>query len=129
VSSIGTRFPPRGILDRRLKIKSGLLPNSRATSTLHKIARPDERTVTSPNAAIATIHSHFDNELTRATPPELPTPPWEHPDNPNQFVIEPGGDSSIALADTITRDTFDKTINSLGTGKAPRSDGILDEII
>jgi hypothetical protein len=29
----------------------------------------------------------------------------------------------------ITRDTFDKTINSLGTGKAPGPDGIPKEII
>jgi hypothetical protein len=29
----------------------------------------------------------------------------------------------------ITRDTFDKTINSLGTGKAPGPDGIPNEII
>jgi hypothetical protein len=29
----------------------------------------------------------------------------------------------------ITRDTFDKTINSLGTGKAPGHDGIPNEII
>jgi hypothetical protein len=29
----------------------------------------------------------------------------------------------------ITRDTFDKTIDSLGTGKAPGPDGIPNEII
>jgi hypothetical protein len=29
----------------------------------------------------------------------------------------------------MTRDTFDKTINSLSNGKAPGPDGILNEII
>jgi hypothetical protein len=29
----------------------------------------------------------------------------------------------------ITRDTFDKTLNSLGTGKAPGPDGIPNEIL
>jgi hypothetical protein len=29
----------------------------------------------------------------------------------------------------VTRDTFDKTLNSLGTGKAPGPDGISNEII
>jgi hypothetical protein len=29
----------------------------------------------------------------------------------------------------ITRDTFDKTLNSLGTGKVPAPDGIPNEII
>jgi hypothetical protein len=29
----------------------------------------------------------------------------------------------------ITRDTFDKTVNSLGTGKAPGQNGIPNEII
>jgi hypothetical protein len=74
---------------------------------------------TSPTAVLAAVHSHFDTELTRATPPELPIPPWELPANPDRFVIEPRGDSTLTLADMITRDTFDKTINSLGTGKAP----------
>jgi hypothetical protein len=112
-----------------LKIKSGLLPHVGATSTLHKITRPDGTIVATPNDVIAAVHSHFDKELTRANPPELPIPPWEHPDNPDQFVIEPRGDSSLTLADIITRDTFDKTVNSLGTGKAPGLDGITNEII
>jgi hypothetical protein len=56
-------------------------------------------------------------------------PPWEYPDNPDQFVIEPRGDSTLALADMMTRDTFDKTIDLLGTGKASGLDGIPNEII
>jgi hypothetical protein len=71
----------------------------------------------------------LDTELTRATPPELSIPPWEHPANPDRFVIEPRGDSTLTLTDMITRDTFNKTIHSLGTGKAPALDGIPNEII
>jgi hypothetical protein len=112
-----------------LKIKSGLLPHSRTTSTLHKITRLNKATVTSPTAVLADVHSHFDTELTRATPLVLPIPPGEHPDNPDHFVIEPRGDSTLTLADMITRDTFDQTINSLGTGKAPGPDGIPNEVI
>jgi hypothetical protein len=52
-------------------------------------------------------HSHFDKELTRATPAGLPISPWENPDNPDPFVIEPRGDRFLTLADMITRDTFD----------------------
>jgi hypothetical protein len=113
-----------------LKIKTGLLLRSRTTSTLHRITRPDKTIATSPIVVLAVVHSHFDIELTRATPPDLPIPPWEHPDNPDRFVIEPRGDSTLTLADMITRDTFDKTINSIGTGnKAPGPDGIPNESI
>jgi hypothetical protein len=45
------------------------------------------------------------------------------------LTIEPRGDSSLTLADMIIRGTFDKTIHSLGTGKAPGPDGIPNEII
>jgi hypothetical protein len=44
-------------------------------------------------------------------------------------VIEPRGDSSLALAGMITLDIFDKTVNSLGIGTAPGPDGIPHEII
>jgi hypothetical protein len=104
---------------RLLIIKSGFLPHSRTTSTLHKITRPDKTTSTLPHRSPSGSPLHLDTELTRATPPELPLPPWEQPDNPNQFFIEPRGDSTLTLADIITRYAFDKTINSLGTGKAP----------
>ena len=95
---------------RRLKIKSGLLPPTSATSTLHRITKPDKTTVTSPSAVIEAVHSHFATELGRATPHELPIPPWELPDNPDNFTIEPRGDPSLTLADMITRDTFDKPL-------------------
>jgi hypothetical protein len=36
---------------------------------------------------------------------------------------------SLTLADMITRDTFDKMINSLGTCKAPCPEGIPNKII
>jgi hypothetical protein len=85
--------------------------------------------VTSPTDVLAAVHSHFDAELSRATPPVLPISSWELPDNPDNFTIKPRGDPSFTLADMITRDTFDKTIHSLGTGKAPRPDGIPNEII
>ena len=114
---------------RRLKIKSGLLPPAGSASTLHRITKPDKTTASSPSAVIDAVHSHFATELSRATPPELPVPPWEHPDNPDNYTIEPRGDPSLTLADMITRDTFDKTLNSLGTGKAPGPDGIPNEII
>jgi hypothetical protein len=114
---------------RRLKIKSGLLPQTNATSTLHRITNLDKTTATSPSAVLETVHSHFATELTRATPPELPVPPWEHPNNPDNYTIERRGEPSLTLADMITRDTFDKTLNSLGTGKAPGLDGIPNEIL
>jgi hypothetical protein len=114
---------------RLLKIKSGLLPHGCTSSTLDKITRPDKAIVTSPTAVLAAVHSHFDTELTRATPTELPIPPWEHPDNPDHFFIETRGDSTLTLADMITRDTFDNTITSLGTGKAPCPNAIPNEII
>jgi hypothetical protein len=114
---------------RRLKIKSGLLPATNATSTLHRISKPDKTTATSPSAVLEAVHSHFTTELNRATPPDLPVPPWEHPDNPDNYTIESRGDPSLTLADMITRDTFDKTINSLGIGKAPGPDGIPNEIL
>jgi hypothetical protein len=60
------------------------------------------------------VHSHLDTELTRATPPELSIPPWEHPANPDRFVIESRGDSTLTLTDMITRETFNKTIHSQG---------------
>jgi hypothetical protein len=50
-------------------------------------------------------------------------------DNPDNFTIEPRGNPSLTLADMITRDTFDTTVNSLGTGKATCPDGIPNEII
>jgi hypothetical protein len=50
-------------------------------------------------------------------------------DNPDNFTIEPRGDPSLTLAVMITHDIFDKTIHSLGTGKAPGPDGIPNEII
>jgi hypothetical protein len=112
-----------------LKIKSGLLPHSLATSTIHKITRPDKTIVTSPTEVLAAVHSHFDAELSRATPLALPIPPWEHPNSPDRFVIEPRGDISFTLTDLITLDTFYAMINSLGTGKAPCPDGIPNEII
>jgi hypothetical protein len=114
---------------RLLKIKSGLLAHSHATSTLHKVTRPDKTTVTSPTEVLAVVHSHLDAEVTRATPPQLLVPPWEHPDNPDQFLIESREGSFLTLADMITRDTFDKTINSLGTRKPPGLDGIPNEVI
>jgi hypothetical protein len=109
--------------------KCGLLPLRSATSNLHKITRPDTIMAASPHEVIAIVHSRFDKELTRATPPELPIPLWEHPDNPEPFVIESRGDPSLTLAGIITRDTFDKTVNSLGTCKAPGPYGIPNEII
>jgi hypothetical protein len=45
------------------------------------------------------------------------------------FVIDPRGNSSLTLADMITRDKFDKTVNSLGNGKTPGPYGIPNEII
>ena len=74
-------------------------------------------TLTSPPNSAAPPHANY------------PPPPWELPDNPDTFTIEPRGDPSLTLADMITRDTFDKTLNSLGTGKAPGPDGIPNEII
>jgi hypothetical protein len=59
----------------------------------------------------------------------MPIPPWELPDNPENFTIEPRGEPSLTLADMITRDTFDKTINSLGISEAPGPDCIPNEII
>ena len=112
-----------------LKIKSALPPPNSAASTLHRITKPDKTTATSPSAVIEAVHSHFATELGRATPHELPTPPWELPDNPDNVTIDPRGDPSLTLAAMITRDTFDKTLNSLGTGRAPGSDGIPNEII
>jgi hypothetical protein len=47
----------------------------------------------------------------------------------DNFTIEPRGDPYLTLADMITPDTFDKIINSLGTGKALSPDGIPNEII
>jgi hypothetical protein len=72
-----------------LKIKSGLLPPSSATSTLHRIIKPDKTTTTSPSAVLEAVHSHFAAELSRATPPELPVPPWELPDNPDNLPSNP----------------------------------------
>jgi hypothetical protein len=112
-----------------LKIKSGLLPPNNATSTLQRITKPDKTVATSPSAVLEAVHSHFATELSRATPHELPIPPWELPNNPDNFTIEPRGDPSLTLADMITRDTFDKTLNSRGTGKAPGPDSIPNEII
>jgi hypothetical protein len=111
---------------RLLKIRSGLLPHSSATSTLHRITKPDKTKATSPTDVLEALYSHFDAELSRATATVLLVPPWELPDNPGNFTIEPRGDPSLTLADMITRDTFDKTINSLGTGKAPDADGIIE---
>jgi hypothetical protein len=102
---------------------------SSATSTLHKITRPDKTTTTSPTDVLKAVHLHFDAELSRATPPVLPIPPWEHPDSHDRFVIEPRGVTSITLADMITIATFDKAINSHGTDKAPDPGGIPNEII
>jgi hypothetical protein len=59
----------------------------------------------------------------------LPIPPWELPDNLDNYTIGPPGDPSLTLADVISRDTFDKTLNSLGTCNAPGPDGIPNEII
>jgi hypothetical protein len=112
-----------------LKIKCGLLPATNATSTLHRITKPDKTTATSPTAVLEAVHTYFTTELNRATPPDLPAPPWEHPDNPDNFTIESRGDPSLTFSDMITRDTFDKTLNSLGTGKAPGPDGIPNEIL
>jgi hypothetical protein len=120
-----TQNPPTAY--RKLKAASSL--HSRTTSTLHKITRPDKTTATFPTTALPAVHSHIDTELTRTTPPDLHIPPWETLDNPDQFVIEPRGDPSLTLADMMTRDTFDTTINSLGTGKPPGPDGIPNEII
>jgi hypothetical protein len=76
---------------------------------MHKITRPDATTVASLHEVIAAVHSHSDKELTRATPPELLSiPQWEHPDNPDPYIIDPRGDPSLILADMITRDTYDK---------------------
>jgi hypothetical protein len=58
-------------------------------------------TISSPPEVRAAVHSHFDNELTRATPPDLPIFPWKQPDNLDSFVIEPRGDPSLTLADVI----------------------------
>jgi hypothetical protein len=74
---------------RLLKIKSGLLSPNGATSTLHRITKPDKTTATSPSAVLEAVHSQFATELSRATPHELPIPPWELPDNPDNFTIEP----------------------------------------
>jgi hypothetical protein len=90
---------------------------------------PDKTDVTTSTAVLAAVHSHFDTELTRATPPKLPTPPWEQPDNPDQFFIEPRGDSTLALTDLIIPYTFDKMITSLDTGKAPGLGGIPNELM
>jgi hypothetical protein len=83
-----------------------------ATSTLHRITKPDIINATSPSDVLEVVHSHFAAELRRATPPELSIIPWELPDNPDNFTIEPRGDPSLTLADMITRDTFDKTFDS-----------------
>jgi hypothetical protein len=114
-----------------LKIKSGLLPPNSAPSTFRRITKHDKTTATSPSPfpVLEAVHSHFATELSRATPHELPIPPWELLDNPDNFTIEPRRDPSLTLADMITQDTFDKTLNSLGTGKAPGRYGIPNEII
>jgi hypothetical protein len=112
-----------------LKIKSGLLhptaPPRPSTALRNPIRIPQHL----PPAVLEAVHSHFATELSRATPHKLSTPPWELPDNPDNFTIEPRGDPSLTFADMIPRDTFDKPLNSLGTGKAPGPDGIPNEII
>jgi hypothetical protein len=112
-----------------LKIKGGLFPNYTTTSSLYKITRPVSKVVDSPHEVTAAVHTHFDKELILATPPELPLPPWENPANPNIVEITPRGDPTANLAEMITRDTFDKIVHSLGTGRAPGQDGIPNEII
>jgi hypothetical protein len=113
---------------RLLITKSGLLPRCSATSTFHKVTRPDTTTVDSPHEVIAAVHSHFDEELSRATPPELPIPPWENPQNPEPFVLAPRGDPFITLTDMMARDTFDQTVSSLGAGRAFGPYGIPTEM-
>jgi hypothetical protein len=113
---------------RLLKIKCGMLPPNSSSSSLHRITKSYKTTATTPSAVLKAVHSHFATELSRATPHDLPSAPWELSDNPDNFTIEPRGDPSLTLADMMTRDTFDKTLNSLGTCKAPGPDGIPNEI-
>jgi hypothetical protein len=80
---------------RNPPVKRGLLPPNNAASTSHEITRPDSTTVDSPDDVVAVVHSHFDRKLTRATLSELAYPPWENPDNPDPFTIEPRGDPSL----------------------------------
>jgi hypothetical protein len=76
---------------RRLKNKSGMLPHSSATSTLHKITRLDAIPVATSNDVIASVHSHFDTELTRATPPSFPSLCGNTPTIPTHSSSDPAG--------------------------------------
>jgi hypothetical protein len=101
-----------------------------ASPNPYKVIRPNSCVVNSPAAVIDVVHtSLMNNSLALATPAGLSLPPWENSDNPDSVVITPHGKPTLTIDDMMIIKAFDNTTFSLGTGKAPSPDCILNEII
>ena len=73
---------------RNIKVASGLMPRSQDLPSLYGIRKQDGTVTTDPAEVLSHVESHFNDELRTATPAELPHPPWENPDNPDNFKLD-----------------------------------------
>ena len=64
------------------------MPRSQDLPSLYGIRKQDGTVTTDPAEVLSHVESHFNDELRTATPAELPHPPWENPDNPDNFKLD-----------------------------------------
>jgi hypothetical protein len=110
-------------------MKGSFFPNNTTTSVLYKIKSLDSRVADSRQEIITAVYTHCGKELARATPPELPLPPWGDPANQDPFENTSRDDPTTNLADMMSRETFDKAVHFLGTEKSPRPGSIPNETV
>jgi hypothetical protein len=73
-----------------LKTSAGLQPRAKDQPSLSTIRDPETNEITTqPQAILDIVHSHYKQEHSRTTPDNLPTPPWQNPDNPDYYETKP----------------------------------------
>jgi hypothetical protein len=115
-----------------LKTSAGLQPIAKDQPNLATIRDPKTHEITSqPQAIIYTIQSYYEQEHSRTTPDNLPTPQWQNPSNsdPCETKLKDPNKTQYTLDHYLTRGHYTMAYHKASTGKAPGPDALPNEII
>ena len=111
---------------------AGLQPRAIDQPNLTTIRDPETNEITSKSQDIIDIvHAHYKQEHSHTTPDNLPTPPWQNPDNPDHYETKPKDPNKAqhTLDHYLTRGHYTMAYQKASSGKAPGPDALPNEII
>ena len=76
------------LFHKAIKTAAGLLPKSKDQPKLRAVHQPHtNEPSTDPATVLRTVQDHFAKELQRTTPDDMDSPPWENPENPDNYTL------------------------------------------